>query len=101
MTRTDLQSILHEETTFALYHLHRKHFESGDTEGKMLASHQEQQENKQSIPAIRDCSGNTITEQALMGSTFKKSIILNYIRLNVNLRSTRGRNSLQISPSLN
>lgn len=72
MARADLQSILHEETAFALYRLRRRQSESGDKAGKMLAYQLKQQENKQSIPAIRDSSGNVISEQALISSAFKE-----------------------------
>ncbi len=72
MARVDLQSILHEETAFALYRLRRRNFESGDKAGKMLAYQLKQQESKQSIPAIRGSSGNIITEQALISSAFKE-----------------------------
>ncbi len=35
--RAVLQEIPDEEIAFSLYHLHRKQFESGDKEGKVLA----------------------------------------------------------------
>lgn len=36
-TRAQLQAIIHEETSFALYKVNKKHFESGKKVGKMLA----------------------------------------------------------------
>ncbi len=35
--KAELQSIIHEETAFALFILRRKYFESGNKAGKMLA----------------------------------------------------------------
>lgn len=58
--------------TFALYRLRRRHFEIGDKAGKMLTYQLKQQENKHSIPAIRDSSGNITAEQALISSAFKE-----------------------------
>lgn len=37
LMRADLQAILHEETSFALFQLRKKHFEAGDKSGKMPA----------------------------------------------------------------
>ena len=43
--KAELQSIIHEETAFAMFRLHRKYFESGDKVGKMLALRLKQLQN--------------------------------------------------------
>ena len=45
--KAELQSIIHEETAFALFRLRRKYFESGDKAGKMLALRLKQLQNRQ------------------------------------------------------
>lgn len=52
LMRSDLQAILHEKSSFALFQLRKKYFEAGDKSGKMLALQLKQMENKHCIPAI-------------------------------------------------
>ena len=60
--RAQLQEMIHEETTFALFKLKRKYFESGDKAGKMLAMRLKQMEAKHFILNIHDCDGQNVQE---------------------------------------
>ena len=59
----ELQSIIHEETAFAVFRLRRKYFESGDKAGKMLALWLKQLQNRHSISHICKSTGEVIYEQ--------------------------------------
>lgn len=63
LTRTELQSIIHEETSTALYKLRKKHFETGDKVGRMLALKLKQIESNSSITTIYDHNGSLVCEQ--------------------------------------
>lgn len=69
--KADLQSLLHEETAFALFQLRRKHFESGDKAGKMLAHKLKQAENMHSILVIKDRKGTLHTDNTSINLAFK------------------------------
>lgn len=60
--KAELKSIIHEETSFALFRLHRKYFESGDKAGEMLALKLQQLGNHQSMQFICDITGSAIYE---------------------------------------
>lgn len=70
--KADLQSIIHEETAFALFRLRRKYFEAGDKAGKMLSLRLKQLENRQSIPFICDSTGTPIYEQTQINNAFRE-----------------------------
>ena len=72
LTRTEVQSIIHEETSYALYKLRRKHFESGDKAGKLLALRLKQIENNSSITSIYDCGGSMVREQKDINNAFRE-----------------------------
>lgn len=69
--RAELQSIIHEETSFALYKLKKKYFESGDKAGKMLAFKLKQTENNSSIPTILGPDGIIISDTKQINSAFQ------------------------------
>lgn len=72
LTRTELQSIIHEETSTALYKLRRKYFESGDKAGRMLALRLKQIESNSSITAIYDHNGSLVCERKEINLAFQE-----------------------------
>ncbi len=72
MLKSDLQAILHEETSFALFQLHKKYFESGEKAGEMLALRLKQMEYQHYIPAIYDCKGSLVCEQKQINAAFQE-----------------------------
>ena len=72
LMRSDLQAILPEETSFALFQIRKKYFKAGEKSGKMLALQLKQMENKHSIPAIYNCDGSMVCDQKQMNSAFQE-----------------------------
>lgn len=70
--KADLQSLLHEETANALFQLRKRHFESGDKAGKMLAHKLKQVENMHFIPAVSDSEGTPHTDNTSINLAFKQ-----------------------------
>ena len=68
----ELQSIIHEETAFAVFRLRRKYFESGDKAGKMLALWLKQLQNRHSISHICKSTGEVIYEQTQINTAFRE-----------------------------
>lgn len=70
--KADLQSLLHEETANALFQLRKRHFESGDKAGKMLAHKLKQVENMHFKPAVSDSEGTPHTDNTSINLAFKQ-----------------------------
>ncbi len=71
LCRAQLQEMIHEETTFALFKLKRKNFDSGDKAGKMLAMRLKQLEAKHFISNIYDCDGQNVQDPKQINNCFK------------------------------
>ncbi len=54
LVKSELQTIIHKETAFALYRLRRKNFESGEKVGKVLALRLKQIENSHAVSSIKN-----------------------------------------------
>ena len=56
--KAELQSIMHEETLFAMFRVHRNYFESGDKADKMLAL--ESFFHNISLPTLKEEEGESL-----------------------------------------
>ncbi len=72
LCRAQLQEMIHEETTFALFNLKRKNLDSGDKAGKMLAMRLKQLEAKHFISNIYDCDGQNVQDPKQSNNFVKK-----------------------------
>ena len=70
--KAELQSIIHEETAFALFRVRRKYFESGDKAGKMLALRLKPLRNRHSISNTCKSTGEVIYEQTHIYTAFRE-----------------------------
>lgn len=71
LARAEAQDMMHEETTFALYKLRRKHYENGEKAGKMLAYQLKKLEQKYTITTLKDSSGSIIRDHDVINDTFR------------------------------
>ena len=69
--KAELQSIIHEETAFALFRVRRKYFESGDKASKMLALRLKPLRNRHSISNTCKSTGEVIYEQTQIYTAFR------------------------------
>ena len=69
--RAEVQALMHEESAFVLYKLRRKHYETGEKAGKMLAYQLKKREQKHSISALRDDSGEILRDHDIINDKFK------------------------------